>query len=175
MGAAKKKKSITLIILILLATVLIIAYFLLVNNNKEKAAEENTIEDTIILSSVKIEDVIRIDYNNGAGTTSYEKKDGKWQNKEDIKEEIDQTTIDGKLNEIGEIKALRLVTEEPENLGEFGLDNPSVTINAALKDGSSVSIMLGSAVPGDSGYYACLTGEEKVYVVNASLYQAFIE
>lgn len=168
MTAAKKKKGITLLILFLLMAVLIAAYFLLAKGNKEKEAKENAGDIEIMLSSVQSDDITRIDYSNEFGSVTLEKED-KWVNKES-KEEADVSSI---LIEISEIRASQLVTENPDDLGDYGLDKPAITVNASLKDGSYVSIGLGDAVTGGAGYYACLTGEEKVYVVASSLYQCF--
>lgn len=55
-----------------------------------------------------------------------------------------------------------------ENLGEFGLDEPSATITLRFEDGSSVVCLLGDPAPSDEDTrYFCLQGAGYVYIASS--------
>ncbi|WP_320912192.1 DUF4340 domain-containing protein, partial [Eisenbergiella porci] len=61
----------------------------------------------------------------------------------------------------------------PENLAEYGLDNPAGTITAVLENGSSVILHVGNKNDITGDYYVRLEGNSQVYAVSSYIVTAF--
>lgn len=55
------------------------------------------------------------------------------------------------------------------NPADYGMDSPSAVAVYTYENGESLTLTLGSMVPTGEGWYACIQGDDKVYVVNNSL------
>lgn len=66
------------------------------------------------------------------------------------------------------LTALSTVGEDVEDMAAFGLQPAAGSYTASYSDGSSYTLNLGSRAPADSGIYACLPGENTVYLLSLS-------
>jgi hypothetical protein len=123
-------------------------------------------------------------------TISLEKKSGRilvkknsaseeeWDLIEPIKSPADKFEIEQIKKTLSELRYTRLITENPKNLSQFGLDNPVLTIKFTSKN-ESRSISFGTQNPSGDGFYTSTGSDNKVYLVDksakeevdASLYQ----
>ena len=69
--------------------------------------------------------------------------------------------------------ATATVTENPENLADYGLDTPVLTANIQYKDGSETTLYFGDKLPTGSGVYVRMDDSQTVYSVSTSALNAF--
>ena len=108
----------------------------------------------------------------GAHTLNFVKEDDTWYNADDREMNLDQTEISALINNIDHITT-DTVVETPENLAEYGLDNPAGTITAVLENGSSVILHVGNKNDITGDYYVRLEGNSQVYAVSSYIVTAF--
>ena len=71
--------------------------------------------------------------------------------------------------ELSSISASEIIAEGSSDLGQFGLDEPSVQVELSFENGKSYSLSIGSDTPDGTGKYVAKTGESTVYMVASSL------
>ncbi|MGB8452965.1 MAG: DUF4340 domain-containing protein [Anaerocolumna sp.] len=176
MAGSKKKKSVTLILLLILMIAMIGACFALIKYNDKKAAEnsEESTTETETIATVAADSIQSIYFKNeGNEMTLVKGEDGTWKNSEDELFPVNQTYAENMMNAFTELTSTRTITEGVEDLSNFGLDKPEISVDVTDKDGKNTGIALGSEVPVAGGYYASLDGDSKVYIVSASFYNNF--
>ena len=89
-----------------------------------------------------------------------------WRITEPEKLATDSSTIDGFLSSLTGATPAEVVSDQPGDLKEFGLDPPSATIevktNAAPRE---FTLRLGSSTPTKSGIYAQVAGQPRVFTL----------
>ena len=81
----------------------------------------------------------------------------------------DRTRLSGILFRLSTLNATRKVADAPENLTQFGLDNPGLSVTVTLADGTTVGLLAGAKTPTDTGNYVKKPDDPAVYLVTASL------
>ncbi|MDP4267648.1 MAG: DUF4340 domain-containing protein [Bacteroidota bacterium] len=61
-----------------------------------------------------------------------------------------------------------IISENEQNLAQFGLDNPSNIVTINLKDGSKKVLQIGKGTPTQDGFYVKEEGKNIIYKVDAS-------
>ena len=64
--------------------------------------------------------------------------------------------------------AKRVVSDHPESTAEYGLDSPVLQIQLTLRDGASVTLLIGDYSEAGEGDYLSLSGSDTVYLVASS-------
>lgn len=59
----------------------------------------------------------------------------------------------------------KLMDEKPENLGDYGLENPRVTLTSKFSDGSESNVYVGNIVPTGDYYYAMRDDDPALYLI----------
>jgi hypothetical protein len=95
-----------------------------------------------------------------------EKKGDLWELVPPGAERLDQDEIRYLLMSLAEMRAERLVEEDPADLSIYGLDKPSGRIVMADAGGKRLELTGGNMTPSKTGYYVMAAGEEKVYAVS---------
>ncbi|MDD3173410.1 MAG: DUF4340 domain-containing protein, partial [Herbinix sp.] len=166
MTKRKKRNAVTLVSL-LLALIALIGVYIWYSN---KSAAEDSTEgpESIPVATLDTTKVTALHYIGDDVDINFVLEDGVWKSKEELNRPINQDNITSMLSTISEITAYQKVVETPDNLADFGLDNPSSYIQATLEDGSTVTLSLGAeAVTGD-GNYALVNDDTAVYLVKST-------
>ena len=156
-----KKKRIQLIILLILCLLCAAAYLIFKSmdfSEKDTAAEEVAVTD------FASKDVTSLSVS-GDHRLNFAKEEDKWVNTDDREMPLNQTLVSSLVNNIAGITT-ESVVEQPEDLSEYGLDNPVRTIKATLENGSSIIIYVGNQNDLTGDYYIRLYGISS-YVVKA--------
>ena len=84
--------------------------------------------------------------------------------------ELVQGVVDNILAEVSGLRVDRFMTEEAEDLAEFGLDNAVATLTLGLSGGAGISktLAFGSEVDDPKGVYAMIRGQDAVFVLPLS-------
>lgn len=167
--ARKKRKASTLVLLLGVLLLMILLYCLVIN---KKEAEEVK-EEVINLTTLESDRVTEISYTINGTTLSYSKSDDTWFDESDNKAPVNQDYITNMLSKISNLSADKIVVEEAEDLGEYGLDKPTMMINVTSDDKTTVELSIGDSLGVGSGYYAKLADKNTVYAVAEDIYSAF--
>lgn len=164
-----KKKKIQLLVLVFLCLLCVGAYLFV--KNMEFAQEETLSAQQVTVTDFDSGDVTALSVT-GDHNMNFVKEEDKWVNADDREMTLDQNQISSLVNNIAGM-ATESVVEEPEDLSEYGLDNPVRTIKAEMKDGSSVIIYVGNQNDLTGDYYIRLEGEDRLYGISSYVVTAF--
>lgn len=109
---------------------------------------------------------------SGDHRLNFAKEEDKWVNTDDREMPLNQTLVSSLVNNIAGITT-ESVVEQPEDLSEYGLDNPVRTIKATLENGSSIIIYVGNQNDLTGDYYIRLEGDDRVYGISSYVVTAF--
>ena len=174
---AKKKKSRTLFALLLVLVLLIGAYvcYVIYDGKQVEQESSNTIEDDAIqILSIEAENIQSIYYkNNQAELTLVKNSEDAWVIESNQEIPLNSTYTSKMASTVENLTASKIVVENAEDLSQYGLTNPTVTVIVKKVDGSQETLYIGDNSPLSDGYYACLEGSSSVYLVDTSVYSAY--
>ena len=130
------------------------------------------------LSEVLVTDFNKDDVTGLTVSGDYELKlvkgdDGVWKEESIPEKAIKQESVNMLLSEIDNITTSETVIEAPEDLSQYGLDEPFRTITAELSDGTSVTLCAGAKSDLLSKYYVKTESGESVYMVDTYIVEDF--
>jgi len=97
-----------------------------------------------------------------------------WMLIDPVRAKAEQRTVDEVLDGLVEGKRERVVAEQATDLGEFGLKEPSLVVEATLKDVATPTVLqIGARTPTFSSYYAREGDQAKVLMVPSSVQTKF--
>lgn len=164
-----KKQKIQMCILLAVCGLCVGGYFA-INGHEFEIKEE--------LSEVLVTDFNKDDVTGLTVSGDYELKlvkgdDGVWKEESIPEKAIKQESVNMLLSEIDNITTSETVIEAPEDLSQYGLDEPFRTITAELSDGTSVTLCAGAKSDLLSKYYVKTEGGESVYMVDSYIVEDF--
>ena len=118
----KKKKGMIAAVLVLI--LLIVVYLVLRNMNLE---EEQTTAETETVFKVDSDDISELTIESGENEYTFKQEDETWTYAGDENFPLDTEELSSKVASITSVTATTTI-EEPENIEEYGLDEPSVKI-----------------------------------------------
>ncbi len=163
MSKRKKKNAVTLILLLLALAGLLAFYFWY--TNREPVSEEEAENETIALSTVNTENIVSIHYTYEDTDLTFLKEGEVWVAEEDKSRPINQDRVKSIIGVVDDISATRIIAEKAENLEDFGLLDPTSYVQAALSDGTKVTLQIGNEAATGDGYYALVNEDGKVYLL----------
>ncbi len=118
--------------------------------------------------------ITKIDYtvlNDDAVSLVYNGSEWQWSGDADFP--LRQTYPETMVSLAQSLSATALVTEQPENLADFGLETPSSTIKLTNDTGESKTYLLGNKNTHTGDYYLRKEGSDTVYTVSSEFASAF--
>lgn len=173
----KKKQLIPIVLMAIGIVILSVGYVILKDNNEKKDKEEQQKQEGQLIDvyDFNAEDVVRIDCINGSGSMSLVQNDGAWI-EESTNVPLDYDKVQEMVSCVSNFDAIRTIVTEakPEEISEFGLDNPTLSYTITLSDGTKYSAVFGAALVTEvNGYYAILDNETTVYSVSDNYFKPF--
>lgn len=161
------KKSKSILILVGFLVVLLGAYFYL---DKKSAKSDDVASEPSKLELTKfdVQEVSTIKLTSSDETLELVNLDSRWVVKANPTMKLDQQVVSGVALSFSTLMADKIIDENPVNLKDYGLENPSVTAEAELKDGSKKIVYLGNLTPDNNTYYLMMKDDPKLYAVPAS-------
>lgn len=164
-----KKQKIQMCILLAVCGLCVGGYFAISRHEFEIKEE---------LSEVLVTDFNKDDVTGLTVSGDYELKlvkgdDGVWKEESIPEKTIKQECVNMLLSEIDNITTSETVIEAPEDLSQYGLDEPFRTITAELSDGTSVTLCAGAKSDLLSKYYVKTESGESVYMVDSYIVEDF--
>lgn len=171
--SSKKKRLYGLLSLLLVMIIMIGATIALSKSNASKEQLEEETENITILS-LEEEAILELDWQFDKKNLSFIKEKKGWKNVNDDNFPVDENSINIIISNITEVLATQLVVKDAEDLSQYGLEKPELTISVTVSDGTNQVIKIGDEVPSDTGGRYCRMNEEQtVYVIPTSIYSAF--
>ncbi len=155
-----------MIIAVGVLAVLIVAYIAVRLMPPGGAAAKAEEKPTITVTDFERDRIRRIELQHGERSITLVRQDDTWtvEGLGDIP--LKQSALEDIVYSVSRLRAERLITEEPENLASFGLENPAARAVVTLEDGSSEALLLGSKAPSGYAFYLKKEGENAVYTVS---------
>ncbi len=163
------KKQKTQIIVLLAILVLIACSYVGLKNYNTKAEEAESEPAYTALSLGEDEKVTNLKVTNENGEFDLKKQDDEtWILTSDESVDVDEDKISTKIESIKTITSDQIV-ENAENLADYGLEEPSVTIEITLENGDSHTIKIGDYNNVASAYYLMVDDISTIYTVPTTI------
>jgi hypothetical protein len=154
---------------LLVAVVLLIAlgvglYF----SNKQKAAEaaKPPSDTPPKILSLTEGDITKVALKKkGSDETVLVKTNGKWQLTAPKPYAADQDAASQLVASAANVSSDRVVEDKASNLSDYGLNSPSLEVDITGKGGKVSKLLIGDDTPTNSGSYAMLQGDPRVFTV----------
>jgi hypothetical protein len=150
------------LIYLILAVLLVAFYFYETREEEKKKSAE---EETRALFAVKPDDVTSLVLRSGDQEIRVEKMEGTWEILHPLRSAVDAFALSRLLNRLTGLQSLRVISESPKDLSEFGLHRPEVTLTFRAGD-QDHTLLIGSVSPIEKGYYVAKGGDGKVYFIS---------
>ncbi|MCR5666593.1 MAG: DUF4340 domain-containing protein [Eubacterium sp.] len=159
----RQKKS--MLILLIVVVVCIVLYFVLtkVNAAKEEAQEE----DTQYALSIDSADVTAFSYVYGDETYTFTLSDDEWTCDQMEDEDLEESSVTAIAEALSSVETEQVI-EAPDDLEQYGLENPSNTFTVTTAD-ATTTILVGDYNDTTGYYYIKNADTDDVYVVDSSL------
>ena len=142
-------------------------------SKEEKAESSSEEESKTEVFSVKTDDIKSLEFIVDKKEVTFEKKDDSWVKKDETAFPVNQTTLDSAASAIETVEADR-VLEDVEDLAEYGLDSPSITVTVDTADGTT-KLNIGDENTSTNQYYISRADDDStVYVVAADTVSPFM-
>ena len=164
-----KKQKIQLLVLLAVCVLCVGGYFLIRSHDFETKEELPEVSVT----DFNKDDVTELTVSGDNALKLVKGGDGVWTEASIPEEPIQQESVNMLLSEIDNITTSETVIESPEDLSQYGLDEPFRTITATLSDGTTVTIHAGAKSDLLSKYYVKTEGSETVYMVDSYIVEDF--
>lgn len=153
-----------LVAVVVLAALGVGLYF----SNKEKAAEaaKPPTEAPPKILALSEADVTKVDLKKkGGDETVLERVGGKWQMTAPKAYPADQDASNQLVTAASSVNGDRVVEDKASNLSAYGLNSPSIEVDITSKGGKVSKLKIGDDTPTNSGSYAMLEGDPRVFTV----------
>ena len=174
MTVKKKKKGKGLLFAVLILIVLLVLYFVIDLQQKkaDQEAETEETEESSLPVSVTNDEIAKVTVKNGDVTMSYTKNDDTWTYEEDSDFPLDESAVDTKMSKLTSLTVDR-VLESPEDLSEYGLDEPKQEVTVLKTDGTAFTLYIGNQNSSNNDFYVKVDDGTDVYTMPASSVNVF--
>ena len=174
MTVKKKKKGKGLLFAVLILIVLLVLYFVIDLQQKkaDQEAETEETEESSLPVSVTDDEIAKVTVKNGDVTMTYTKNDDTWTYEEDSDFPLDESAVDTKMSKLTSLTVDR-VLESPEDLSEYGLDEPKQEVTVLKTDGTAFTLYIGNQNSSNNDFYVKVDDSTDVYTMPASSVNVF--
>ncbi|MGE5605546.1 MAG: DUF4340 domain-containing protein [Bacteroidota bacterium] len=160
------KKSRNIIVLFGVLAVLISLYLFLKYRPQEKADEPNVASETVTLVNLENEKIKQIALKTKKHMINFIKKGEQWTS--NLAFPITESEVNGLSYVFFGLRAEQVIDESPEDLEQYGLKDPAVTIEVTAVNETKPTIMyLGDLTPAGTSYYFKLHDDPAVYTIGS--------
>ena len=158
------RKYIKYIIIIFSVIILSTVIYLAVDSSESK--KESALSGVVTLSEFDSEKLESMTVTNESGTYEFIYKDGewKWADEENAPFALNDIMLNQIAGKMADLQSEKVVTENPENISQYGFDNP-IKIECYAQN-NTYSIELGSINPTATSYYIKKTDSNTIYTID---------
>ncbi len=158
------------LIFMLVALGAIICVFFVVSHFSTSYTESQTADTTELFSMESTDDATTLSWEYEGESYSFTKSDDVWSYDEDSSFPADQDEIVSLLDNLLTVESSKTI-ESPDDVSQYGLDEPTVIVSAATAD-NEITLEFGNATE-ITGEYYCSVGDGNVYLVSSTIADAF--
>lgn len=161
------KKYKGLIIGIVVLILLLAVYIVIKNLNLDEEEQEEETTETVF--EIDGADISKLQIVSGENTFQFSHQDDTWTYSQDSSFPLSESVILDKVSYVTSVSSSRTI-ENPENLEDYGLKTPEVTVTITDTDGEETTLALGTTNEAVSGCYMSLNEDtSKIYLVDTSM------
>jgi hypothetical protein len=164
------KRSKKLIALVVVLVVVAVVYAIIASRNPLYAPTETVEKETI--SEIDSDTITQISWQFGGDKITLVRGDAGWAYADDDKFPLNQEKVPDLLSEASKVKATQKL-DNPEDLGEYGLTEPSGMITILTSDGNEINYYVGTQNTVSKEYYFTLNSKDTVYMIPTDLVDTF--
>ena len=138
----------------------------------DQEAETEETEESSLPVSVTDDEIAKVTVKNGDVTMTYTKSDDTWTYEEDHDFPLDESAVDTKMSKLTSLTVDR-VLESPEDLSEYGLDEPKQEVTVLKTDGTAFTLYIGNQNSSNNDFYVKVDDGADVYTMPASSVNVF--
>lgn len=165
----KNKQILQITALGLVLLLCIGAYILLKQKNNDNESDMAEEESDEVVISMESGDISRLSYTYEGEQLDFVLEDGSWYYESDRNFPLDSTYLENILAAFCNLLAERRLEENLENIEEYGLDNPQLSVTAVGSDGKETTLYIGNCNESTGNYYCYLKDTRIVYMINQTL------
>ena len=156
--------------LIILSSILIfLLIYVFAVELKNMRLERERKEQQTTLFGYKIDDIISFELDGGSGKITVERDDDQWLITSPINYKADKSEIEKIIDIISREKWGRSISDASENLINYGLKNPHISIDILLNIDSLFSLRIGDLTPTGESVYAKYTQSPEIKLLPLSV------
>lgn len=159
----------TLLILLAMLVVLLAVFFGLKNYNSRQDEKQAEKEQESEINITEMGDLKTITFSDGTAETTLEKKKDAWKLADDPDAKLNETIVSTLESEMKNLAVERRL-EDPDELADYGLENPAFWVRAQDTDGKECTVYVGDSA-GDA-YYLTVDDKKEVYTGGSALADA---
>ncbi len=162
-----------------------------VNFIPEKQDESSITNNTISVKKANTENIEKIVVNGSYGEMVFRSEKNEeadsdssdsigaalynWKLEGYNEELIASSSVNAAADNLATIYATRVMETDLSQKEIYGLNKPTVTAKVFMHEGKGedYTLTVGDAAPDGSGYYACITGDSKIYLISAGTVNNF--
>lgn len=173
MSKRKKKNAITLISLLVALAALIGFYYWYSNKDKFQEKGDDNVGETTDLENLSLAALDRtlirsLHFSNKNIDLKLKLEGEVWRSEGEPDRPINQELVNKLLDLVDEVKAKRVIHENPEDLEEYGLVEPLAYLQAVQSDQKTVTLKIGDEAIDGEGYYALVDDRKEVYLLDTT-------
>lgn len=172
-----KRKSVTLISSVVFLAVLCGAYYGIqkYSAEQEKKEQEESDSEVIELFSEDSANITKLKFIIEKTEVVFEKEDNNWYKEDESEFPVDQDVMTDATSSISSVTSEVLI-DGVEDLGQYGLDDPSNTITITTEDGEETVFKIGLENESVNQYYVEKGDDkDKVYLVDSTVIDPFMK
>ncbi|MCU0520805.1 MAG: DUF4340 domain-containing protein [Anaerolineae bacterium] len=133
------------------------------------------VQDTLItLKAVEPVNVSRVAIHNQYGTIDIRYMDEGYEVDDIPADLVDMDEFIDLLTDCGQVMALRIVAEAPQDAAPYGLDQPTARVGITYDDGTSLTLLVGAEEQVSGDFYASVEGSPAIYLMEADRCTGFL-
>jgi len=161
------------IILVIVGLLLFASYFVTNMKNLKKSVQDDNKLGTIKVLNLNQNNITEIEIDNKKNKLIFKKSENKWKLTEPSDIKYDQALADGLPLSIFYFTANKVISEKADDLGQYGLDNPSI-ISIKTEDGKLNILEIGDETSDKDSYYFKVKGNDEVYIIDKDKVDALL-
>lgn len=165
----KSKQIIQMVSLGILLLLCVSAYIFMKqynNKNEDDSVEEESSQTILSMDSSSIS---KLSYTYEGEQLGFVCKDGSWYYKQDEKFPLNTSYIENILTALSSLFAERKLEDNLDNLKEYGLDSPQITVTATDTEENEITLYIGNYNDSTGNYYCYQKDDTIIYMINEEL------
>ena len=169
--SSKKKNLITLLVLCAVLAVCLILYFLMPSKSGKKDSDPDKDKKQITVDTITADTIQRMTFEkNGKEIWALSHEKDHWKFSDGASIPVNEEKVTAITDALNPLKAVEKIEDGVQQLDQYGLKNPSMTLIVTAKDGREYKYDIGRKVPKENmGYYSKSNAGDTIYCLDETL------